>query len=251
MKTLKNLSILTFTICLLVNFSFAQQKFRVHEDIIKPSHVMEYEGILAEMMALVNKHKVKDASWITLTSINSHYMYIAPISNYADLDKPSFITQLVEKEGAEKIKDLFDRMDKCYDTELDYTITLDSELSYMPNGITQTPEGENYRQNHVLYVTPSKRAVVKEKLQALKALYTSKKSKLYYRVYKSGFGTDGEYYMVAVAAKDAEDYAKKSNENETLIGEELQSAINEMYFNSLRYEKIEGMIRPDLGYSSK
>ena len=40
-------------------------------------------------------------------------------------------------------------------------------------------------------------------------------------------------------------------ENETLIGEELQSSINDMYFNCLRYEKIEGMIRPDLAYSSK
>ena len=121
----------------------------------------------------------------------------------------------------------------------------------MPNGITQTPEGENYRQNHVLYITPSNRAIVKEKLQALKTLYSSKASKLYYRVYKSGFGTDGEYYMVAIAAKDAADYAKKSNENKALIGEELQSAINDMYFNSLRYEKIEGNIRPDLAYSSK
>ena len=251
MKTIKSTFLLAFALCLSVNFSFSQQKFRIHEDVVKPSHVMEYEGILAEMMTLVNKHNVKDAAWITLNSINSHYMYISPINSYADLDKPSFIMQLVEKEGAEKITELFDRMDKCYDTELDYTLTLDGELSYMPNGITQTPEGENYRQNHVLYVTPGNRAVVKEKLQALKTLYTSKKSKLYYRVYKSGFGTDGEYYMVAIAAKDAQDYAKKGEENRTLIGEELQSAINEMYFNCLRYEKIEGMIRPDLAYSSK
>ena len=251
MKTIKSTIILVVFLCLVTNFSQAQQKFRVHEDIVKPSHVMEYEGILAEMMDMVNKHKITAASWITLTSINSHYMYISPIANYADLDKPSFIAQLVEKEGAEKISNLFDRMDKCYDTELDYIITLNAELSYMPNGITQTPEGENYRQNHVLYITPSNRAIVKEKLQALKTLYSSKASKLYYRVYKSGFGTDGEYYMVAIAAKDAADYAKKSNENKALIGEELQSAINDMYFNSLRYEKIEGNIRPDLAYSSK
>jgi hypothetical protein len=250
MKTIKLTFLLAFVLCISLNFSFAQQKFRVHEDVVKPSHVMEYEGILAEMMSLVNKNKVTDASWITLTSINSHYMYISPISNYADLDKPSFISQLVEKEGAEKISDLFDRMDKCYNTELDYTITLNAKLSYMPNGITQTPEGENYRQNHVLYVTPSKRRIVKEKLEALKALYSSKKSKLYYRVYNSGFGTDGEYFMVAIAAKDAEDYARKGNENKALIGEELQSAINDMYFNCLRYEKIEGNIRPDLAYSS-
>ena len=140
-------------------------------------------------------------------------------------------------------------MDKCYDTELDYVLRLNNELTYMPNGFTKTPEGENYRNNHLLYVSPGNRSIMKEKMKAVKELFESKGSKMHYRVYNSGFGTDGEYYMVAVAAKDAEDYARKSKENDALIGEEGQKVMGALFSNMLKYKDIRGDIRPDLGYS--
>lgn len=251
MKNLNKTFFLAIILLIAPIIIHSQDKYRIHEDVVKPSHVMEYESILTEMMALVNKHQIKDTHFITLKTINSHYMYISPIAKMADLDKPSFIAELAEKEGKDKISALFNRMDKCYDTELDYILTLDKELSYMPNGITQTPEGENYRQNHIFYFTPANRSIIKEKLQAIKSLYESKNSKIHYRVYKSGFGSNGEYFMVAVAAKNSQDYADKGIENNALLGDAGKKAIGEMYYNTLRYEKLEGEIRPDLSYSSK
>jgi hypothetical protein len=62
----------------------------------------------------------------------------------ADIDKPLFET-LAEKMGADNLNDLSTRMDKCYEIEHNYMLELDKELSYMPGGITQTPEGEDYR----------------------------------------------------------------------------------------------------------
>ncbi len=233
------------------SISNAQDLYRVHEDVVKPSHVTEYEGILAELMTMVKKNEVKDARWITFVTNNSHYSYLTPIKNMADLDKPSFVAQLIEKEGREKVSDLFSRMNKCYDTELDYILSLNRDLSYMPTGITQTPEGENYRENHVLYVSPSNTSIVNDKLKALKKLYESKGSTAYYRVYNSGFGTDGQYIMVATAAKDPMDLELKGKVNRELLGEDLQKLIFDMYVNTLRYEKIEGQIRPELGYTSK
>ncbi|PKQ44613.1 hypothetical protein [Confluentibacter flavum] len=251
MKTLKNLFFTAFILCLFINVSFSQQMYHVHEDVLKPSHVKEYESILAELMSMLNKNEIKDSKWLSFVTDNSHYLYLRAIENYADLDKPNFISQLIEKEGKEKIIALFNRMDKCYDTELDYIISLNSSLSYMPNGINQTPEGENYRKNHFFYVSPGQRDVVLEKMKAIKAYFESKKSKLYYRIYNSGFGTDGEFYMVAIAAKDAADLEMKNKENETLIGEEGRNLINDMYFNTLKYETKELMFRPDISFSSK
>ena len=193
--------------------SNAQDMFRIHEDVVKLSKVMEYESVVKEIITLVKKHNLQDADWFTLASNDSRYMYISSLANMAELDKPSFVESLVEKEGKEVVSNLFNRMDKCYDTELDYVLRLNNELTYMPNGFTQTPEGENYRNNHLLYVSPGNRSIMKEKMKAVKELFESKGSKMHYRVYNSGFGTDGEYYMVAVAAKDAEDYARKSKEN--------------------------------------
>jgi len=226
----------------------AQTKYRVHEDIVKLSKVSEYEGIVKELIALAKKHNIQDVSWITLNTINSHYSYVQPINSFADLDKPSFVATLIEKEGKDIIKDLFNKMDQCYDTELDYILNLDKELTYMPNGFTQTPKGKNYRKNHLLYVSPGNRALVRENMKAVKELFKRKGSKEYYRVYRSGFGANGEYYMVAIAAKDELDYARQSKENDELLGDEGKKVLGDLFSNLLKYDVLLGYIRPDLAY---
>jgi len=251
MKTIKFTLLLA---CCMLFFPIqinAQKMYRVHEDVVKPSHVMEYENVVKEVISLMNKHNIQDSQWITAVTNNSRYLFVSPIENMAELDKPSFVSELVEKEGSEKIMDLFNRMDKCYDTELDYIIHLNEELTYMPGGISQTIEGENFRDFHFIYVAPGNRAVVKEKMSAIKTLYESKASKVHYRVYNSGFGTDGEYYMVAISAKDSEHMAKKGKANMELLGEDGQNAMWGMYSNVLRYENFEADMRTDLGYAPK
>jgi len=250
MKTLKTaLFILTLLLIAPISAS-AQKMYRIHEDVVKPSHIMEYETVVKELLAMLKTHNIQDTNWITAVTNNSRYMFVAPIENYAVLDKPNFVSALIEKEGREKILGLFNRMDKCYDTELDYMITLNEELTYMPEGITQTPDGENYREFHFVYVSPGNRSVVREKMKAIKELYKTKGSQTYYRVYNSGFGTDGEYYMVAIAAKDQEHMIQKGKANKELLGEDGEKAMWAMYSNVLRYEKVEADMRPDLAYSS-
>ena len=252
MKALKSSFFLALFVMLLIPLqNNAQKMYRIHEDVVKPSHIMEYETVVKELLDLVKKHNIQDANWITAVTNNSHYLFVSGIENYAALDKPNFVSALVEKEGKDKIYDLFNRMDKCYDTELDYIISLNESLSYMPDGITQTIEGENYREFHYVYVTPGNRSVLKEKMEAIKDLYKSKGSKTHYRVYNSGFGCDGEYYMVAISAKDAEDMSRKGKENQELLGDEGKKVMWEMYSNVLRYEKVEADMRPDLAYSPK
>lgn len=251
MKTLKTSLIILLIFFIAPLSATAQKMYRIHEDVVKPSHIMEYETVVKELLDMMKTHNVQDTKWITAVTNDSRYMFVAPMESYATLDKPNFVSTLIEKEGKEKIMALFNRMDKCYDTELDYIINLNEELTYMPEGITQTPEGENYREFHFVYVAPGNRAVVKEKMKAIKELYKTKGSKTYYRVYNSGFGTAGEYYMVAIAAKDQEHMVQKGNANKELLGEDGQNAMWAMYSNVLRYEKVEADMRPDLAYSSK
>lgn len=251
MKTFKTALIVLFLVLIAPISASAQKMYRIHEDVVKPSHIMEYEGVVKELLDLMKTHNIQDTKWITAVTNNSHYLFVSPIENYAELDKPNFVSALIEKEGREKIVALFNRMDKCYDTELDYIITLNEDLTYMPEGITQTPEGENYREFHYVYVAPGNRSIVREKMKAIKELYQNKGSETYYRVYNSGFGTDGEYYMVAIAAKDQEHMVKKGNINKELFGEEGQKKMWEMYQNVLKYEKVEADMRPDLAYASK
>ncbi len=252
MKTLKKTILTAALILLLPLAGIAQESsmksFWIHEDVVKPSMVMEYEAVCKELVSNMKKYNITEADFIVSTLSGSRYLYVGGISNMADLDKKVFST-LAEKMGGDAMSDLFKRMDKCYDIEHDYVIHLDSDLSYMPSGMTQTPEGKNYRKFHYLYITPENRDMVKEKMKAIKALWASKNSKVEYRVYKSGFGTKGEFYMVAVAAKDAVDYAVSAKENQDLLGEEGKKIMGELYKNLLKYEEYVGEMRPDMAYS--
>lgn len=250
MKILKKILLLAILMVLATATMNAQQKFQVHEDVVKPSMIAEYEAVLKEMGELIKEYPLEGVNMLVLRNNNNHYYYVSPISSMADLDKQTPIAQLYEKAGSEKVGKLLTRLDKCYDIEKDYIITLDADLSYMPNGITQTPAGENYREHYKIYIAPENRGAVKEKMKAIKNLYVDKGSKLHYRVYKSGFGTESEYYMVSVAAKDEADMAAKATANDNLLGDERKKMMSELFENVLRIEELEGEIRPDLGVQS-
>ena len=224
------------------------QAYWVHEDVVKPNMVGEYESVVKELVANMKKHNIQEVNMIVSNLVGARYLYVGPIENMAELDKHSFAT-LSDKMGADAMGKLFERMDKCYDIEQNYVIHLDKDLSYMPTGITQTPEGQDYRKFHYLHFAPGDRAMIKDKMKAIKDMFAQKGSKEYYRVYKSGFGIRGEFYMVAIAAKDAIHYATQSKENETLLGEDGNKTMGDLFSNLLKYEVFEGNMRSELGYS--
>ena len=177
-------------------------------------------------------------------------MNISPIDNMADLDK-NVMAPLAEKMGDEAFKDIFKRFNQCYDKHGDYIVYLNEELTYMPEGISTTTEGQNYRKWHFLHVTPDNIQNLKEKLKELKALFASKGSKEYYRIYHNGFGTMGDYYLAVLSAVDEEDYAKKSKANEILLGEEGKKLFGEVFKYVYQYDVETGGMHPELAYSPK
>lgn len=227
----------------------APKMYWVHEDVVKPAMVASYEKVCKDLTANLKKHNIQDLNVIVTNTFDHRYLWVSPIETMADINYTAFNT-LSEKMGAGAMGAMFDEMDKSYDTEHNYVIHLDEELSYMPGGITQTPEGQDYRKFHYFHYTPSNEDAVKEKLAAIKKLFESKGSKLHYRTYKSGFGTRGAFYMVAIAAKDATDYATKIAENNALLGEEWAKIYGDFQASLLKYELVEGQMRPDMAYSS-
>ncbi len=251
MRTLKTKLFLAFISLTLIGIH-AQEKttqaFWVHEDVVKPSMVMEYEAVCKELTDNMKKHNIQEVSTIVTNTADSRYLWVSPIESMADIEKPIFAT-LAEKMGGTAMADLFARMDKCYDIEQNYVIHLDKELSYMPGGITQTPEGQDYRKFHYLHFAPGDRAMMKEKMKAIKEMFAQKGSNTHYRVYKSGFGTRGEFYMVAVAAKDAVDHAEKATANDALLGEDGNKMMGDLFGNLIKYEEFVGRMRPDMAFS--
>ncbi len=234
-----------------IHCASAQKMYRVHEDLVKPSMAANYESLHQELNEMLVKFPIENLNLLVMQSDNYHYLFIAPIQGMADLDRAHPLVHLAEKVGQDKMKDFIGRMDKCYDVERDYIIVLEEALSYMPQGMTLTPEGENYREQYKFYYTPSNGETVKQNLVAFKNLMSQKASGLHYRIYSSGFGTEAAYYLLSIAAKDKEDFAVKMKANRQLLGEDGKKVRTTLFESLLRIEEIEGFIRPDLFVNKK
>jgi hypothetical protein len=245
MKTIKSIILLTLFLCFSIHFSLAQKMYQVHVDYVKPSKVQDYETIAKDFIAACKTHNPQ-TSWILTTTSDNRYMYVSPMDNFAELDKNPFAD--MAKTMGDSFGDIFKRFNTCYDKHGDYVLILDEALSYMPDGMTQTPEGEDYRKFYFLYYTPDNQGNLWEAMKGIKDLFASKGSKEYYRVYRSGFGITDSYYMVAVASKDEIDSATRGKANDNLLGEGANEAFGKLMGATSKFEEFGGRMRPDLYY---
>ncbi|MFG6687854.1 hypothetical protein ACGK9U_14825 [Mariniflexile sp. HNIBRBA6329] len=248
MKTIKTTFLLAFILCLCINVSHAQKSFWVHQDNVNPSMIMQYEKVAKEFTDACKQHN-PETSWAVANTNDLKYLYISPIEKMADLDKDPF-TDMAKKMG-DDWKKMFQEFDKCYDSHGSYIIHLVEDLTYMPEGISMTQEGQDYRKWFYIYFKPENAAKVREGMKAVKDLYVAKKSKEHYRIYRNGFGTSEDYYLVAVSSKDEIDGATKSKENEALLGPDSWEIFNKVMSHASRFEEYSGKMRPDLAYAPK
>ena len=226
------------------------QSYGVHEDVVLPSMVGEYESAVKEMITNIDKYGIKELKWITAVTSDNRYLYLYPIANMAELDKDNF-KLLADKMGADKLGDLMKKMGKCYNQHSDYVLRLDKDLTYMPGGIDLTPVGQNYRRFYYLRYAPQQEESLVASLKAVKEMFQKKNSKMDYRVYRSGFGSGGDYFLVAIAGKDVLAFETMNSENEKLLGEEAGKVFGEMMKSVAKFEEVSGGMRPDLAPSSK
>ncbi|OUR92236.1 hypothetical protein A9Q87_07080 [Flavobacteriales bacterium 34_180_T64] len=253
MKTLKISILLILALMLTPTISIAQddnnQAFWIHEDQVKPSMIDEYENLSKAFNAACAKHNF-EGSWNVAQLSNGKFLSITAIEKLADIENFS-MASLSEKMGEEDYKALFDGYDKCYDKHGSYVVIRNNDLSYMPDGMSTVQEGLNYRKWHYIHVTPQNRSEMAKNMKAVKELFVAKTSKMHYRVYMNGFGQIGDYFLVVVSAKDAEDYAKRAKENQALLGPDSKATFDAVFNLASEYEEITGAMRPDLSYSPK
>ena len=245
--------LITILIFLLPNSQFAQdnannsQAFWVHEDPVYPSRVADYEEYCTILAENCKKYNITEADWTTVSTDDLRYFHLSPIVNMGDLDKSRF-SLLIDKMGENEFNELFDNFDNCYDTHNDYIVHLDNELSYMPIEMKEEESKMEYRKLTYWYVTPQNFQKVLDLAREFKKIYEQNNSKEYYRLYRSGFGTVGQFILVAVSAKNAEDFERRRKENHSLIGELTAPLYTELYNSIIKVESLNGFIRNNLSY---
>lgn len=251
MKNLKQFTALALVMFMSLGIWAQQTKnqaFWIHEDRVKPSMLSEYEKVSKDFVQMCRENNLQDMQWSIAQIEDGTFMSITPIEGLADIQNMSFAS-LIEKVGQEKFEKMMSDFNKCYDSHGDYVAVLNTELSFMPEGLTTDTPGENYRVWHRMNVTPSNVANLRGKMKELKSLFSTKGSKMYYRIYHTGFGNMGNNYVAVISAKDAADYARKSSDNQKLLGEEGQKLFEEMFEYVEAYDVKHGGMRPDLAYN--
>ncbi|WP_298535510.1 hypothetical protein [uncultured Algibacter sp.] len=248
MNTLKKISLIALTLCLTSSLALAQQMFRIHQDNVKPSKLMEYEAIAKEFKTAATEHNI-DVTWFTAMTNDNKYFYVSPIENFASFDERPFAD--MAKAMGDDFTDLFARFDRCYDSHGTYVIVKNDELSYMPEGVSNAPADETYREWYYMYYKPEDAKNIKEGMIAVRDMFKEKGSKLYYRVYSDGLGQMEHYYMVSVAFKDEMDAAQRSEENKKVLGPDRMETFNKVMNYVSRMEEHRGSMRPDMDYTPK
>ncbi|NNF02742.1 MAG: hypothetical protein HKN22_08655 [Bacteroidia bacterium] len=224
-----------------------RQAYTVHEDRVKPSMVETYESLNQELVDACKSHNHMDVSWLTATMSDYRYLYVTPFDKFAEFDNQPWAS-LREKMGAEKFDNIFERMDKCYDQHGSYVIYLHNDYSYMPEGITQMPEGEPYRKYYYWHFTPDNLDAFMKVAKDFKELYAKKNSKARFRFYTSGYGVMGNFAMIAISAPDEVSFINRAIENRKLLGEEGKMLMLRARSLSYKYEEIDGGVRLDMSY---
>ncbi|QYA26881.1 hypothetical protein G3I01_15710 [Gramella sp. MT6] len=251
----KKTTLATFLFLFFISVSIWAQKDRyqlyvVHEDHVNNGMMDKHHTADKKIVEAAKTNKMKGMDWITFVGDDSRVMYLSPIKNMAELDNNPF-EDLKKKMGEKEFEDLFDSYDGTYSQHGDYILRLDKELSYMPDGMTQTPEGQNYREITFYHIPPGSGEKAEELAKSVKKMYEDKNSKIHYRLYKNGFGTMGAYFMVAVAAESPEQLENRRKENMELLGEEGKSMRDKIDNTFSKQEKVTGYIMPELSYVYK
>lgn len=220
------------------------KKYVVHEDVVKPSQMMNYEKASKKFAETMREHSGPESQFLAVSLDDMRYLFVSPIENMAALDNNPFAS-LEESMGKEAVSELFKIWDGTYETHKDYIVNLSNDLSYKSGEIYE--EGVNFRHFDYFYIDPDKSAEAKKIAKEWKELYTSKNIPYGYRVYTGGMGTEPMLMVVEWAKSPSEYYA-----NQEKIMEMLGDDASELYGRTLeitkRRESHEGWIRPELSF---
>ena len=229
----------------------ANKLFTVHEDVVKPSMVAEYEKATKAFQEALAKHDMPGLQNVVVQNDQMVYSYLTEIENMATLDERPF-RDLKEKMGDEAFDAMFDAYKGTYVSHRNYMIRLRADLSYMPEGAADGGGGEmNFRHFDFAHFNPGKSDEAREIAKEWVTLYESKKSPMGFRTYTGDLGTNISTYTWVRWAKSAADFYTQEEKNRELLGEEGENLWNRTLAVMDKFEHNNGRVRLDLSYIPK
>lgn len=248
MKIMKKTLLTSLLLLIVTTITYAQNQLHyVHQDWLKPSKNEEYKNLTKTLVEEFKKHNFPYPVGTVYMSDGS-VISVTPLKNFADLDLDPY-KEISEKIGLEKWRKIFDDFNGCYTSHNNFTVNYMSDLSYAPTG--ESMEGYNYYEYHFYYIAPGESKKMEDLIKSVKDISVNKNAPLNFSIYRSGFGSQSDYYVALISAKDEAHLKELADSNAKIIGEEGKKAIQNVYKSSIKYELILGWYMPDLSYNPK
>jgi hypothetical protein len=238
-----------------VNFAQEQGKkdqlFYVHEEAAKVSMLDQYEKTSKEFFDYFKSAKLDVPGIYTAQEDNSHYYYLIPISNYADIDKMMTAFNAFSKTvNNENFQKMADENNAAIDYTHDFVLRRSADLSY---------EGKNKGMDsskkfiHWDFYTfkPGAMQKVTALAKKFKDLYTAKGIENGYRVWFADLGENNNLVIVSTVAKDAASYYTNNEAEQKKLGKEGDALWEQMVPLLAKFDHRNGMRRDDMMYTKE
>lgn len=222
--------------------------FAIHEEMVKPSMLAQYELANADFQKLVAEHKatMPHFRYLAFEGEDHNYLFLAPI---ADLNGHTAIgadfAALAEVAGP-RMADVFARSNAAIESWSEFVIMLDPSLSYQPAQPRITLESTTYRRVDFYHLLPGKEAEADAIARDFLALYKAKNLPNPYQIYKGVLGGEMPTLIVVAAGKDAVDFVQAEAADRAALGETAKALFARALAITRRFETRRYVLRPDL-----
>lgn len=249
MKTIKLFSLL-YVAFFLVPLSISAQEekdplYGIYTHEVYPDKWDTEVAFVKEIKAALDEYDVDGLKWFTAATNANEFMYIVPMKNMAELDENPW-AELVDKMGKDKWKAMLDKYKDNKAKVTSSVISLNRDITYMPEGLDSGDPDENFRSWNIFYIKPGHMRDAKEAAKKIKEYYASKNSMYHYRIYETYFGGDDNILYVSSSGKNMADYATDAENNYELLGEGIVPLYDDFLTHVRKQERKYGNMRPDL-----
>jgi hypothetical protein len=225
--------------------------YLIHEEIAKPSMMMQYESVTREFLNAFTEKKADPKVWgMRLYMTNDlHYIYVNPISNWATLDgMPANWMSISQAIGKDRWQSLMTRGNSAM-VSYDETVSARRpDLSYVPANPRLKPEEQKFVHLMFYYIDAAKTDEAEQVAKDYAALAKAKNIPNPFTVYEAKSGTDLPLYVVAIPAKSAADFYANDEKDNAAMGADARALDARAMAAARKLQFRDATFRPDLSY---
>ena len=245
---------LALGVCSLAAYAQAPPKpqfYVVHEEVVKPSMLGQYEATTKEFLNSLAQAKVDPAafSFRGFVTPDFHYIYLAPIDGFGGMDK---IANVFMTLGAnEKFQDLMKRSGTTMESVSDTIIMRRLDLSYMPETPRLKMEEHNYYRLQYYYLMPGTDMEAEQIARDYAALFKKKNIPEAFTIFMEVMGNDTPLLIASVPAKSEADFIAADEKTNAALGADVRPLQERALRITRKFEVRHVTVRPDLVYPAR